>query len=195
MDRRYNQPSRPQQYSNPWNDEDYRSEYYEDPLKRSLERERQLAYEREQEERYREEEARVREEEEERKKGTKGREKESMSSWLQRAAGSTQAQFAATAIVSGAVVAGAIFGYQAVQRRERVKDLKSGIPDVGRGHVVEKVSEAILEASGNWQMKVLRYDTIANGRSEAHRIRRCDTLKQRRREKRRASKEGTERGL
>lgn len=65
-----------------------------------------------------------------------------MSSWFQRATGSTQAQFAATALVSGAVVAGAIFGYQAVQRRERLQDLKAGIPEVGAQHLADKVSEA-----------------------------------------------------
>jgi hypothetical protein len=51
-----------------------------------------------------------------------------------------QAQFAATAIVSGAVVAGAILGYQAVRRHERVEDLKSSIPELGRGgHMADKV--------------------------------------------------------
>lgn len=67
--------------------------------------------------------------------GSKGKEKEkeSMSSWLSRVSTSSQAQFAATAIVSGAVVAGAIFGYQAVKRHERIKDLKSEIPDAEWG--------------------------------------------------------------
>jgi hypothetical protein len=63
----------------------------------------------------------------------------SMSSWLSRAASSTQAQFAATAIVSGAVVAGAILGYQHVRRQERVEDLKSSIPELGQNHHSEKV--------------------------------------------------------
>lgn len=63
----------------------------------------------------------------------------SMSSWLSRATSSTQAQFAATAIVSGAVVAGAILGYQHVRRQERVEDLKSSIPELGRNHHAEKV--------------------------------------------------------
>jgi hypothetical protein len=63
----------------------------------------------------------------------------SMSSWLSRATSSTQAQFAATAIVSGAVVAGAILGYQHVRRQERVEDLKSSIPELGRNHHSEKV--------------------------------------------------------
>lgn len=61
-------------------------------------------------------------------KEEEGKKKESMSSWFSRAASSTQAQFAATAIVSGAVVAGAILGYQHVRRVERVGELKAGIP-------------------------------------------------------------------
>ncbi len=63
----------------------------------------------------------------------------SMSSWLSRATSSTQAQFAATAIVSGAVVAGAILGYQHVRRQERVVDLKSSIPELGGNYHAEKV--------------------------------------------------------
>ncbi|KAH8753382.1 ubiquitin-protein ligase-like protein molybdopterin-converting factor [Hyaloscypha sp. PMI_1271] len=70
-------------------------------------------------------------EEVEREQGKEKEKKETMSSWLGRVSTSSQAQFAATALVSGAVVAGAIFGYQAVRRQERVKDLKSGIPDTG----------------------------------------------------------------
>lgn len=56
-----------------------------------------------------------------------------MSSWFQRATGSTQVQLAATAIVSGAVVAGAILGYQHVRRIEKTEDLKRSIPDLGAG--------------------------------------------------------------
>ncbi|CZR63751.1 related to E.coli molybdopterin-converting factor chlN [Phialocephala subalpina] len=58
---------------------------------------------------------------------------QTMSSWFQRATSSTQAQFAATAIVSGAVVAGAILGYQHVRRVERTEDLKRSIPALGAG--------------------------------------------------------------
>lgn len=65
--------------------------------------------------------------------------KESMSSWFQRTASSSQAQFAATALVSGAVVAGAIFGFQHVRRQERLEDLKSSIPELGREHEADKV--------------------------------------------------------
>ena len=65
--------------------------------------------------------------------------KENMASWLSRTASSSQAQFAATALVSGAVVAGAIFGYQHVRRQEMVEDLKSSIPELGREHEADKV--------------------------------------------------------
>lgn len=73
--------------------------------------------------------------EEKEKEGERG----TMASWFQRATGSQQAQFAATALVSGAVVAGAILGYQHVRRQEMVEDLKSSIPELGRGHVADKV--------------------------------------------------------
>ncbi|KAH7360166.1 ubiquitin-protein ligase-like protein molybdopterin-converting factor [Rhexocercosporidium sp. MPI-PUGE-AT-0058] len=64
-----------------------------------------------------------------------------MSSWLSRTTSSSQAQFAATALVSGAVVAGAIFGYQHVRRQERVEDLKSSIPELGKGHQADKLTD------------------------------------------------------
>ena len=67
-----------------------------------------------------------------------------MSSWFSRATSSNQAQFAATAIVSGVVVAGAILGYQHVRRQERVEDLKSSIPEVGGGHKTNKVCWSFL---------------------------------------------------
>lgn len=63
----------------------------------------------------------------------------SMSSWLQRTASSTQVQFAATAVLAGAVTAGAILGYQHMRRQERVEDLKNSIPELGRGHAADKV--------------------------------------------------------
>ena len=69
----------------------------------------------------------------------------SMSSWLQRTASSTQAQFAATAVLAGAVTAGAILGYQHLRRQERVEDLKSSIPELGREHSAEKVGFGIAE--------------------------------------------------
>ena len=88
-----------------------------------------------------------------------------MASWFSRATSSTKAQFAATAIVSGAVVAGAILGYQAVRRHERVEDLKSSIPELGReGHVADKVSLSLLH------ILYRRERMIADRRSEAHRF-------------------------
>lgn len=69
----------------------------------------------------------------------------SMSSWFQRTTSSSQAQFAATALVSGAVVAGAIFGYQHLRRQERVEDLKSSIPELGRGHSADKVGFHLIQ--------------------------------------------------
>ena len=54
-------------------------------------------------------------------------------SWLQNASTNSKVQFAATAIVSGVVVAGSILGYQAVERQKKVDELKKGIPDDGWG--------------------------------------------------------------
>ncbi|CZS93046.1 hypothetical protein WAI453_000784 [Rhynchosporium graminicola] len=67
--------------------------------------------------------------------------KEKMSSWLSRTTSSLQAQFAATALVSGAVVAGAIFGFQHLRRQELVEDLKSSIPALGREHQADKLTD------------------------------------------------------
>lgn len=63
-----------------------------------------------------------------------------MSSWLQRQAGSHNSQLATTAVLSGAAVAGAIFGYQAYRRKEAVHDLKASIPELDEQHHAEKVS-------------------------------------------------------
>lgn len=53
---------------------------------------------------------------------------ENMSSWLQRQASSHNAQLLGTALLSGAAVAGAIFGIQALRRQIAVEDLKASIP-------------------------------------------------------------------
>ena len=53
---------------------------------------------------------------------------ETMSSWLQRQASSHNAQLLGTALLSGAAVAGAIFGIQALRRQIAVEDLKASIP-------------------------------------------------------------------
>jgi hypothetical protein len=62
-----------------------------------------------------------------------------MSSWLQRQIGQQQAQLAVTAVVSGAAVAGAIFGYQALRRKEAVQHLKASIPPIDEKYHAEKV--------------------------------------------------------
>lgn len=76
--------------------------------------------------------------------GTLGR----MSSWIQHHANSRQSQLAATAVLSGAAVAGAIFGYQALKRQEAVRELKDSIPEINERHHAEKVSCC-------WRMRAL----------------------------------------
>lgn len=65
-----------------------------------------------------------------------------MSSFLSRAASNTQVQFATTAVVSGAVVAGAILGYQQLQHESRLHQLKSSIPslDADEDEALRRVS-------------------------------------------------------
>lgn len=58
-----------------------------------------------------------------------------MASWLTN----SKVQLAAAAVVSGAVVAGGILGYQHVRRQEKIEDLKSSIPRLGKEHHAEKV--------------------------------------------------------
>ncbi|KAI0124684.1 ubiquitin-protein ligase molybdopterin-converting factor [Xylariales sp. AK1849] len=53
-----------------------------------------------------------------------------MTSLLSRAASNTHIHFATTAIMSGAVVAGAILGYQQFQRESRIHQLKDSIPEL-----------------------------------------------------------------
>ncbi|KAI9793726.1 MAG: hypothetical protein M1816_007621 [Peltula sp. TS41687] len=64
-----------------------------------------------------------------------------MSSWLSRSISSQQTQLAVTAIVSGVVVAGTIFGLQHARQRLRVEDLKRSIPDLGNEHQAEKLTD------------------------------------------------------
>lgn len=70
-----------------------------------------------------------------------------MSNLINRVGNSSQAQFTATALVSGAVVAGAIFSYQALRRQEKVEDLKSSIPSLGRDHH----ADLVCSRSATWQ--------------------------------------------
>lgn len=57
-----------------------------------------------------------------------------MSSFLSRAASNANVQLATTAIVSGAVVATAILGYQKAQLESRIHRLKTSIPDIDGEH-------------------------------------------------------------
>ena len=81
----------------------------------------------------------------------------SMSSWIQRQAGSSHGQLATAAVVSGAAVAGAIFGYQSYKRKEAVHDLKASIPSIDDLHTAETVSyasEAAHSVSSKLQDKI-----------------------------------------
>ncbi|KAL2852118.1 hypothetical protein BJX68DRAFT_59181 [Aspergillus pseudodeflectus] len=71
-----------------------------------------------------------------------------MSSWIQRPGNSHQAQLAATAVISGAAVAGAIFGLQKFRRREAVKRLKDSIPELDEKHRAERLNEYGVAAAG-----------------------------------------------
>ena len=65
---------------------------------------------------------------------------ESMSSWLERQASSHHFQLAATAVISGAAVAGLIYGGQAIRRKAAVDELKASIPELDESHHSETVS-------------------------------------------------------
>ena len=84
---------------------------------------------------------------EDKEQGTWGK----MSSWFHNHASSHQTQLAATAVLSGAAVAGAIFGYQAMKRQEAVRDLKESIPEVNERHHTEKVGLVVPLA---WSLNV-----------------------------------------
>ncbi|KAJ5536670.1 hypothetical protein N7513_009856 [Penicillium frequentans] len=64
-----------------------------------------------------------------------------MSSWLHRQAGSQNSQLTTTAVLSGAAVATAIFGYQAYKRKEAVYDLKASIPAADDQHPSVKLTD------------------------------------------------------
>jgi len=72
---------------------------------------------------------------------------ETMSSWIQRQATSHQAQLAGAAVLSGAAVAGAIFGYQAVKRQAAIKELKSSIPDISDQYQAQNVCGYLVGSS------------------------------------------------
>ncbi|EKV12788.1 Molybdenum cofactor biosynthesis, MoeB [Penicillium digitatum] len=72
----------------------------------------------------------------------------SMSSWLHRQAGSSHGQLATAAVVSGAAVAGAIFGYQSYKRKEAVYDLKASIPSLDDLHTAEMLTNFGAASNG-----------------------------------------------
>ncbi|KOS41679.1 hypothetical protein ACN38_g7445 [Penicillium nordicum] len=72
----------------------------------------------------------------------------SMSSWLHRQAGSSHGQLATAAVVSGAAVAGAIFGYQSYKRREAVHDLKASIPSLDDLNPAEMLTDFGAASNG-----------------------------------------------
>jgi hypothetical protein len=75
-----------------------------------------------------------------------------MSSFLNRTTSSPGFQFGATALLAGAVTAGAILGYQHVRRAEKLEDLKKSIPELGkRGHRADQV--CAFELEGDMELK------------------------------------------
>ena len=62
-----------------------------------------------------------------------------MSTWISDVFHSHRLQLATTAIVSGALVAGAILGLQTAKREYKIYDLKESIPGFNEAHDVEKV--------------------------------------------------------
>ncbi|KAI9671233.1 MAG: hypothetical protein M1829_004640 [Trizodia sp. TS-e1964] len=90
-------------------------------------------------------------------------EEPSMASWFSRTASSHPTQLAATAVLSGAVVAGAILGYQHARRREKVDDLKRSIPDIGREHSADALTEyGAASPLPTARDDAARYSAIAN---------------------------------
>ncbi|KAK2754411.1 hypothetical protein FQN54_007055 [Arachnomyces sp. PD_36] len=64
-----------------------------------------------------------------------------MASWIEKQASSHKVQLAATALVSAAVVAGAIFGVQSTRRKAAVEELKASIPKIDDEHRLQKLTE------------------------------------------------------
>lgn len=63
-----------------------------------------------------------------------------MVSWFDRQLSNHNVQLAAVAAVSAVTVAGAIFGTQAIQRKEKVEELKASIPALSDDHRAALVS-------------------------------------------------------
>ena len=60
-------------------------------------------------------------------------------SWFDRQASNHNFQLVAVALISGITVAGAIYGTQAIQRKERVEELKASIPELSEDHKADLV--------------------------------------------------------
>ncbi len=73
---------------------------------------------------------------------------QTMASWLDQQFSSHRVQLAAAALISGAAVAGAIYGTQAVRRKEAVEELKASIPDLSEDHRAELVGVKRTSRSG-----------------------------------------------
>lgn len=67
-----------------------------------------------------------------------------MTSWLERQTSSHTVQLAGAAIASGLVVAGAIYGYQAIKRENDLERLKASIPLADDGNYAELVRTPFL---------------------------------------------------
>lgn len=62
-----------------------------------------------------------------------------MSGYIPEIFSTPRAQLLTTAVVSGAAVATLIFGFQALEREERLSALKSSIPSISEKHHTTKV--------------------------------------------------------
>ncbi|KAL3471007.1 hypothetical protein BJX99DRAFT_238306 [Aspergillus californicus] len=90
-----------------------------------------------------------------------------MASWIQRQNNSHQVQLAATAVLSGAVVAGAILGIQKFRRREAVSRLKASIPDINEKHHAEMLTEYGAAVAGpGWSKEDERGAALARRAQE-----------------------------
>lgn len=67
-----------------------------------------------------------------------------MSSFLARTTSDSRFHLAATAVISGGVVAAGILSYQRLSHEKRVSRLKDSIPDLSDNHPLQKVSHALL---------------------------------------------------
>lgn len=63
-----------------------------------------------------------------------------MSGLLSRATSDSRFQLAATALVSGGIVAAGILSYQRLSHEQRVSRLKDSIPNPSEDHPLQKVS-------------------------------------------------------